>query len=203
MSLIKQARLNLESLDDRTVPAVLDLTGAGSFGTVNGAIVHHMDATWAANNGDQSHGTGALQAVLGVNHTGTETGYNTTAATLQTGMDTTLSQALTLDRIPVVTVNGNQYYEFVMNVNEPAGASARKLTVNELQFFVSNVSNLTNYNANMDTLGSGANKVSASLQPDRGRPDELVTAAGQDQCRCDGRDRCPRSGGELRRRDAQ
>ena len=170
MSLFKQARLNLESLDDRTVPAVLDLTAAGSFGTLNDAIVHHMDATWASANGDLSHGTGPLQVVLGVNHTGTETGYNTTATPLQTGMDTTVAQALTLSQVPVVTVNGNQYYEFVLNVNEPTSANARKLSVDGLQFFVSDVSNLTNYNANKNTLGTLANKVSPVYDLDAGDP---------------------------------
>src|SRR5262249_2194264 len=81
---------------------------------------------------------------------------------LQAGMDTTVSNTLQLGNVPVVTVGGNQYYEFVLNVNEPAGG--RKLTVSELQFFVSNVSNLANYNANNNTLsvGKGKNKVTVS-----------------------------------------
>jgi hypothetical protein len=166
MSPTNRTQLKLESLDDRIVPTVVDLTAAGSFGSVNGAIAHRVDSTWAANNGDQSHGTGPLQVVLGVNHTGTETGYNTTATPIQTGMDTTFAQALTLSQVPVVTVNGNQYYEFVLNTNEPTGG--RKLTVENLQLFVSNVSNLANYNSNKNTLGTLANKVSPVYDLDAG-----------------------------------
>ncbi len=171
MSLAQRPKLGLESLDERIVPAVIDLTTAATNGVVSGAIVHHMDGQWAPTHGGaQSHGTGSLQSVLAVNHNNNEAGYNTTATPLQAGMDTTVAQALLLSDIPIATVTGDvqgqtfsnaKFYEFVLNVNEPTGKNARNVSVDALQLFFSDKSTLKSYNAANKTLGAGVNLVNS------------------------------------------
>lgn len=170
MSLKNRTRLGLESLDDRIVPAVVDLTAAGSEGLVNSAIVHRIDSTWNTANGDQAHGRGQLRTVLTVAADGVEQGYNTNYRPIQAGMNSsavaTETRSLRVDRVPVVTVAGTQYYEFVLNVNEPT--PGRRISVDELRFYVSDRGNLRNYNESTFTLGQGASLVSPVYDLDAG-----------------------------------
>src|SRR5262245_25752472 len=123
MSLAQRTRLNLESLTDRIVPAVVDLTtfGSSSF-LANGTVVHRNDMDWSDTHGDASEGLGSLNTFLTMSHQGqggVEQGYNTDARPVQynEANEPAKTHSIRLSDLPKVTVNGIQYREFVLNVN--------------------------------------------------------------------------------------
>ena len=156
-----RTRLDLESLDHRIVPARIDLRTAGSEAVLaGGAIAHRIDGTWnnLPGHGTQSHGTGALQTYLTVDADGVERGYNTDFRPVQfdASSDTLETRALPLSNVPVVTVDGQQYREFVLNVDQVDANGDRQLSVDEIQIFTSTASNLRNYNNGNNTLRAGS-----------------------------------------------
>src|SRR5262245_21195962 len=139
----KSTYLSLETLDDRLVPAVVDLTTLGASATLaNGAIVHRIDAAWNNANGPAASGTGSLQTFVRIDANGVEEGYNTNARPFQLDQkgDLTVTRAITLGNVPIVTVGGNTYREFILNVNEPKGG--RLLSLDEARIYLSNVGTL-------------------------------------------------------------
>ena len=88
----------------------------------------------------------------------TEQGYNTTgdSNTSQSGQQFQFQQqgttdALQLGAVPVVTIGGVQYREFLLATNEPGGSSL--ISLDQLQIFLGSTSSLTNYNTSTRTLG--------------------------------------------------
>src|SRR5262245_37303671 len=61
--------LRLEQLEDRTVPTVLDFTGATTEGVINDAIFRVLSSV-------NSTGSGVIQSFVRVQQSGTEQGYN-------------------------------------------------------------------------------------------------------------------------------
>ena len=108
--------------------------------------------------GTQSHGTGALQTYLTVDADGVERGYNTDFRPVQfdASSDTLATRALPLSNVPVVTVDGQQYREFVLNLDQIDANGDRQLSVDEIQIFTSTASNLRNYNSGNNTLRAGS-----------------------------------------------
>jgi SdrD B-like domain len=158
MSPNERPRLNLESLDERLVPAaaILDLTTAASVATTpSGAIFEQ--ATTPLFNGQT--GTGSVRTFLRINNPGIEQGYNTTG-NLQ--LDTQSAKALTLSRVPVVYQDGVPYREFLLGINEQRKTAL--LSLDELRVFLGSTSNLTGYNTNTKRLGG----VNASFDMDSG-----------------------------------
>jgi hypothetical protein len=98
-------------------------------------------------------GTFYVDPFLQISKTGNnpiEQGYNTGSTNYQfqqTG-DTT---NLLLSDVPVVTINGVQYREFLLAINEPGGSP--ELSLDQLQIFLSPTANLVNYT--YDTNGTG------------------------------------------------
>jgi hypothetical protein len=153
VSFTNRARLNVESLDLRIVPAVVDLSTAGSGAVLgNGAIVHRNDAAWNNANGPQAHGRGTMDSFLRIDANGVEEGFNTTARPFQLDQVKNGTTALTLSQVPVVTVNGTAYREFVLDVNEP-GNKGRTLSLDEVRVYVADQGNLKNYNGSNGKLG--------------------------------------------------
>ena len=156
-----RTQLNLESLDARIVPARIDLRTAGSEAVLaGGAIAHRVDGTWnnLPGHGTQSHGTGALQTYLTVDADGVERGYNTNFRPVEfnASSDVNATRALPLSSVPVVTVNGQQYREFVLNLDQVDANGDRQLSVDEIQIFTSTAGNLRNYNNGNNTLRAGS-----------------------------------------------
>jgi hypothetical protein len=78
----------------------------------------------------------------------TEQGYNTTGTLqFQSQGDT---GALQLSAVPVVTIGGVQYREFLLAVNEPGGSPL--ISLDQLQIFLGSTSSLTNYSTSTRTL---------------------------------------------------
>jgi len=131
-----RARLGLQALESRDVPAVVDLTTAGASAVVNGAIVRQVNAVPA----DQ------FDTFLRIQDCFVERGYNTDAANFQFDVvgDHTTTHALKLADVPLVTVGGVAYRQFILDVNEPS--TLPRVLLDQLRFFVADTGDLSGYN---------------------------------------------------------
>lgn len=143
-------RLNLEILDDRRLPSAtpLDLTSRAAEVDQAGFIVRQVDA--------QPTGTGYIKSFVRIQGAasggGSEQGYNTTARPLQFDENKSpqFTRSLTLGEVPVVTVNGANYREFLLDINQKSSAS--KLSLDEVRIYLGDQPNLTGYNATTKQL---------------------------------------------------
>ncbi|MCD4823752.1 MAG: PEP-CTERM sorting domain-containing protein [Phycisphaerae bacterium] len=87
----------------------VDLTTLDSYGFINDARFMQLDP-------DSSTGTGVIDSFLRVQATGTEKGYNTDGTFEYDEKNGT--RALLLSEVAVVTINGTDYREFLLDVNE-------------------------------------------------------------------------------------
>lgn len=168
------AVLRVEHLEDRSVPAALDLTSAGSAGEFNGAVFAQSDA--------RSRGVDTFLR-LNAWHSTTQ-GYNTAAPKKQFDASPWQTHALKVSDLPAVTVNGVKYRELVLSVQQPKNSP--NVSLDELKLFVSDNAKLTGYKAASGTLGGlapvynldagGDNwvKLNARLSGGSGRADALV-----------------------------
>jgi hypothetical protein len=150
MSFAKRSQLNVELLNDRILPSVtvLDLTKAGAEATApNGAIAEQVAFT-----SQESSQISTFVSLKG-GRGGIEQGYNTDARPLQfrdESGNSNLTHAITLGDVPVVTVNGTNYLEFYLAVNQKNWSPY--LSLDEVQIFLSGKKNLSDYNAFKNTL---------------------------------------------------
>jgi hypothetical protein len=132
--------------------ASYDLTGGGTV-TVNGAIYTTTD--------NQSTGTGVIQSFVRVQDTVSEQGYNTDARPVQFDENTSPSftRSLLLSAVPIVTIGGVQYREFLLDINQTAANPLLSLT--EVQIWQRSAGNLTGFTATgcttSDCSGTGFN----------------------------------------------
>ena len=142
MTTVRRRPLGLESLDDRLVPSatMLDLTHRGDAAAAGGAIVRQSDA--------QPTGSGNIHSFVRIqgaaNGGGSEQGYNTDARPLQFDENKSpqFTRSLTLGRVPVVTVDGVRYREFLLDINQKS--SSPYLSLDEVKVFVGGA-NLSGY----------------------------------------------------------
>lgn len=150
MSFAQRPRLTLESLDNRIVPTVLDLTSAGAqVVTPSGAILSQADPIPA---GTLHSFVRLQQNVLGSLLGGTEQGYNTSARPLQfdESADAQLTHPLTLGEVPVVFVNGLAFREFLLSINQ--GVLSPQLSLDEARVFIDGSANLMGYSTSTKLL---------------------------------------------------
>lgn len=140
-------RLAVTRLDARDVPSAttLDLTTTGAESTAAGAILRQTDA--------QPTGTGYIRSFVRVQATGAEQGYNTDARPLQFDENKSpqFTRSVTVGEMPVVTVNGADYRELLLDINQ--SSSAPYLALDELRLYVGPSPALTGYNADTQQLG--------------------------------------------------
>jgi hypothetical protein len=140
--------LTLESLDDRLLPSVADLTSLGAVAPDGDAIVQQTST--------QPTGTGFIMSFVRIQGAasggGIEQGYNTTARPVQFDENTSPSftRALTAGAVPRVTINGTDYREFLLDINQKH--SSPLLSVDQVQLFFADTSNLTGYDLGTSTL---------------------------------------------------
>lgn len=140
------APLRVETLEDRSVPAVLDLTAAGSSGVLNGARFSQFDGRTVER--------GALDTFLRMNDGGkTLQGYNSNARATQFDevSNRTLNHALKIDDLPQVTVGGVKYRQLVLDVEQPWYSPS--VSLDELRLYVSNSPTLKGYQKGTGKLG--------------------------------------------------
>jgi len=109
---------------------------------------------------DEQHptGTGYIDSFLRIQQKGWEQGYNTSARPVQFDekTDPNFTRDLALANVGIKTINGVDYREFFLDVNETS--SKPYLTLDQLEIFVSNTASIAQgYSA------SGPNNASGSL----------------------------------------
>jgi len=150
-------RWDLEQLEDRVLPTVLDLTTAGAAGVLNNAVFTQFT--------QGPGGSGAISAFvkLSTNQT-VEQGYNSDFRPAQFNEVTTASfnHAIRLGSVPTVVAGGGQlYYEFLLDIHQVSSPPGNLLSLDELRFYVTNPSTvdpnlLHNYNTTTHTLQDDA-----------------------------------------------
>jgi hypothetical protein len=130
--------LSVQALDDRIVPAVIDLTTPGASAAVAGGLVNQVTdpGSWWRDDSP---------SFVRLKHDGTERGYNTNARPLQFHelRSHRVTRAITLGQVPRREVDGAPYREFLLDVKEPHGR--RTLSVDEVKLFLGDVGNLAGY----------------------------------------------------------
>ena len=131
-----------------TSARALDLTTAGSSGTVNGAFFQQVP--------DQTTGTGVIQPFLRVQGNGIETGLNTSLSSVLGDTKTGIwTHDILLSAVPIVTLGGVQYYQFLLDINQ-TGANPL-LSLNKLEIWTS-PGTLPEANSYDDLAAGGATK---------------------------------------------
>jgi hypothetical protein len=142
-------RLHVDALDDRIVPAAtwINLTAPGAEAAAGGGLVRQQ----ATVEGGQRNLDTFVR--LHSNRGLTEQGYNSNARPVQ--FDEVSSRknnhAIRLDQVPTVTVAGQQYREFVLDVNQPRWNPY--IALQEVRVYTSENPNLRGYNAATKQLG--------------------------------------------------
>jgi hypothetical protein len=170
------------SLEDRTTPAVLDLTAHGSSGEINGALFQQYDA--------RPTGTGLIDSFLRIqgasSKNGTQQGYNTDARPLQFDENKSpqFTRSLRAADLPDVDIGGVLYKEFLLDINQKS--SQPYLSLDRVQIFTSGDPKLTGYDAaahtfpgrtpiyDMDAGGDNAVKLDYRLNTGSGSGDMLL-----------------------------
>jgi hypothetical protein len=134
----------LEFLDGRDVPAVVNLTTHLAAGEANGALFQQTDA--------QPTGTGHISSFVRVQQTGLQGGYNTDARPLQFSENSSpkFTRSLRLADVPVVSVGGTAYRQFLLDINQ--NSSSPLLSLDQLRVYLGDQGNLTGYNTTAKTL---------------------------------------------------
>lgn len=123
---------------------IIDLTTAGSSGSAGGTLFYQADP--------QPTGTGVIQPFVRIQRTGTERGYNTDARPVEfdTKDQNQWTHSLPLNTLTPVEINGTQYYQFLLDINEQGNARGSLLSLNDVQIYLGNAPDLTGF-----TSGSG------------------------------------------------
>jgi hypothetical protein len=141
--------------------AVCDLSYNDATCTLNGALFMEISP--------QPTGTGVIDPFLRLQANDLEAGYNTSARPFQFDQKEPINYThdLQLSEVPVVTVNGERYYEFLLDINEADGANSL-LSLDELQIFLSPTGMRSDYRDSTNTFGNGSNAISALYNLDSG-----------------------------------
>lgn len=142
--------LRVETLDDRTVPAAIDLTGHGAIGSAGGTFFTQYDARLS----DPSHLRTFAQLDGPLLRASTVQGYNTDARPTQFNANASpgLTRSLSRNDIPAVTVGGVVYREFVLDAGQ-LNLLQPRVSLDQLRLYVGTAGNLHGYNAADKTLG--------------------------------------------------
>jgi hypothetical protein len=165
--------LDLEALGDRVVPAVIDLTTAGAAGAAGGAVFEQVSP--------QPTGTGYIRSFVRLQGAasggGAEQGFNTDARPLSYDENSSpqFTRSLTLGQVPVVTVNGVNYREFLLDINQKA--SAPLLSLDQVKVYLGATGNATSLASlgaavyDLDAGGDNTVKLNARLNSGSGSGD--------------------------------
>src|SRR4051794_14273462 len=111
-------RMAVEQLEDRTVPAVIDLTTVGSQGTVNNGTVNNVIFSQGSLSGT---GTGNIDSFVRLStNTPQEKGYNTDARPTQFDENSSASftKAIKIGYVPTEVINGVRYRRILLDTNQ-------------------------------------------------------------------------------------
>ena len=131
-------------------------TGQSSYSSTGGTTYYDLttatgdraeinDALFFQSKPDDSSGTGLIQAIVRVQDPGSgdgfENGYNSSARPVAYEENTSpnFTTSLVLNSVPIVTIDGVQYYEFRLDINQLSGTQS-KLSLDEIKLYSSDVS---------------------------------------------------------------
>jgi hypothetical protein len=159
-------RLQLEALEDRTVPAMINLATEGMSASVNGMVLQQADAAPNSSSDEFLR----LQSAAGVRQ-----GYNSSAAPQYDEVDQFTKRVRMVD-LPPVTANGMQYRVVKLNIADNQALQS----LDELRLYLS-TSNLSGYNPTTKQLDGvspsfdlGDNYVKLDSTLSAGRADMLL-----------------------------
>jgi hypothetical protein len=118
--------------------------------------------------GPHPTGTGVIDSFLRVQQKGAEEGFNTGARpmlcdgrTCDDKTDPNYTRNLLTSSVPIVTIGGQEYRAFYLDINEPASAGPNYLTLDQVEIYVSNTANLASHTSGAPGWGDmpGATKV--------------------------------------------
>ena len=148
-----QQRLRLEQLEGRLVPATFNLTTPAASSVVNDAIFQQVDA--------QPTGTGFIRSFVRLQtNNAIEQGYNTDHRPLQFNENNSnqFTRSLKLGEVPVVTVDGVKYREFLLDINQKSTSTGSLLSLDQLRIYVGDAPNLSGYDSTTKQL-AGLNPI--------------------------------------------
>jgi hypothetical protein len=126
---------------------VLNLT-AGGTGTINGSIFSTTD--------QQPTGSGVIHSFVRISsNQSVEQGYNTDGRPLQFDENNspTFTRSLAKADLMSVSINGTDYYKFLLDINQQDHNPL--LSLNELEIYTADAPNLLNYSPNHSAGGTG------------------------------------------------
>ena len=134
-----------------TQATVLDLGSSGS-GSVGGAFFSTTDI--------QPTGTGVFDPFLTIQNTPTEQGYNGSNGNFDTKRVPVWNHEILFSDLRAQTINGTQYFSFIVDVNEPNGGPKSLISLDSLKIWTSStIQGSTSTDANGNFNGSLGNLV--------------------------------------------
>jgi len=124
----------------------------------------------------QPTGTGVIQPFVRIQAKPTESGYNTDGVIEFDTKDNpgNWTHSITLSQVPVVTINGIQYREFLLDINESTSQNNRFLSMNEFEVYTSNTNVLSGFNTTLHTFSSPGTNVTNLVYDMDATGDKLV-----------------------------
>jgi uncharacterized repeat protein (TIGR01451 family) len=137
----------------------LDLTLAGSFGSIDDLVFETSQA--------QPAGTGGFNTFEQIQHNGVEQGYNTDGAKqFDTKTSANFNHSILLAQVPIVigdgtngTVEGVAYRAFLLDMNEPNGGTNSFLSLDKLQIWQEESGSLNGFTSGAGFSGAHTNNL--------------------------------------------
>jgi hypothetical protein len=123
---------------------ICDLTTAGSSCSIQAGSDLYLQAD------PQPTGTGVIDSFVRIQNIGTEQGYNTDGRPVpfDEKKDPNFTRSILLSDVPIVTMNGVQYREFGLDINEQSAGNKKYLSLDALRIYLSPSGNMTTTNLN-------------------------------------------------------
>jgi hypothetical protein len=133
------------SCSSGTLAQVVDVTAAGSSGSINGALFFNTD--------QQPAGTGFIQSFLRVQNKGFEQGYNSDGGfPFDDKNPHNFQHSILLSDLSTFTLNGTAYYKFMLDSNQ-SGNSGHSFTLDRFQIYTSSDPSITSETFSTDGTG--------------------------------------------------
>lgn len=119
---------------------IIDLTTAGSSNLPAGTTAALGGNFLVQQISPQSTGTGVIDSFLRVDATGnanTEQGFNTDLHSVLDNVGGVFTRPLLLSAVPIVTINGIAYRQFLLDINQTNSVPNNFLSLNQIQLFQS------------------------------------------------------------------
>jgi len=157
-----------------SMAVMVDLTWADAEGEVNGAkFIQHTS--------DGPAGSGVIDAFVRAHDHGDETGINILDPLQFDTIGGNFTRSLQIMDVPLVVLDGVEYLEFVLDIDEPNAGNKKYLSLDELKIYVEAAETLNDYPNefsepvyDLDAGGDNWIKLDDALSPGSGRADMVA-----------------------------